>query len=143
MVKVLFAASEAVPFIKTGGLADVMGSLPRELAAQGMDVRLVIPKYSAISDAYKKQMKPVMHGMVNLAWRQLYYGVEEIDIDGVKVYFIDNEWYFKRDGIYGFDDDGERFAYFAVPSSPCCPRLILSPMSSTATIGIPALWGYS
>ncbi|MEE0721469.1 MAG: glycogen synthase GlgA [Caecibacter sp.] len=127
MVKVLFAASEAVPFIKTGGLADVMGSLPRELAAQGMDVRLVIPKYSAISDAYKKQMKPVMHGMVNLAWRQLYYGVEEIDIDGVKVYFIDNEWYFKRDGIYGFDDDGERFAYFCRAVLAMLPKVDFKP----------------
>ncbi len=127
MVKVLFAASEAVPFIKTGGLADVMGSLPRELAAQGMDVRLVIPKYSAISDAYKKQMKPVMHGMVNLAWRQLYYGVEEIDIDGVKVYFIDNEWYFKRDGSYGFDDDGERFAYFCRAVLAMLPKVDFKP----------------
>lgn len=110
MVKVLFVASEAVPFIKTGGLADVMGALPKELAAQGMDVRLVIPKYSAIGDTFKDQMKPVATGTVNLAWRQLYYGVEELDWNGVKVYFIDNEQYFKRDGLYGYGDDAERFA---------------------------------
>ena len=112
MKKVLFVASEATPFIKTGGLADVMGALPKALAAKGMDVRLVIPKYSLIKEAWKARMKPVTKGIVNLAWRQLYYGVDEIQLDGVTVYFIDNEWYFKRDRLYGFDDDAERFAYF-------------------------------
>ena len=82
MVNVLFAASEAVPFIKTGGLADVMGSLPKALAAQGMDVRLVLPKYSQISEEWQAKMKPVVHCMVNLAWRQLYFGVEAVDFDG-------------------------------------------------------------
>ena len=80
MEKILFVASEAVPFIKTGGLADVMGALPKELAAKGMDVRLVIPKYSLIKDEAKQQMKQVTTGIVNLAWRQLYYGVDEIDM---------------------------------------------------------------
>lgn len=112
MKKVLFVASEATPFIKTGGLADVMGALPKALAAKGMDVRLVIPKYSLIKEDWKARMKPVTKGIVNLAWRQLYYGVDEIQLDGVTVYFIDNEWYFKRDRLYGFDDDAERFAYF-------------------------------
>ena len=109
-MNVLFVASEAVPFIKTGGLADVMGALPKALAKKGMDVRLVIPKYSRIAEEAKKQMKEVTTGIVNLAWRQLYYGVEEIKQDGVTVYFIDNEWYFKRDGLYGYGDDDERFA---------------------------------
>lgn len=112
MKKVLFVASEAVPFIKTGGLADVMGALPKALAAKGMDVRLVIPKYSLIKEEWKSRMKPVTTGIVNLAWRQLYYGVDEIQLDGVTVYFVDNEWYFKRDRLYGFEDDAERFAYF-------------------------------
>lgn len=112
MKKVLFVASEATPFIKTGGLADVMGALPKALAAKGMDVRLVIPKYSLIKEEWKSRMKPVTTGIVNLAWRQLYYGVDEIQLDGVTVYFVDNEWYFKRDRLYGFEDDAERFAYF-------------------------------
>ena len=101
-MNVLFVASEAVPFIKTGGLADVMGALPKALAKKGMDVRLVIPKYSRIAEEAKKQMKEVTTGIVNLVWRQLYYGVEEIKQDGVTVYFIDNEWYFSAlDGLYG------------------------------------------
>ena len=127
MVKVLFVASEAVPFIKTGGLADVMGALPKELAAQGMDVRLVIPKYSAIGDTFKDQMKPVATGTVNLAWRQLYYGVEELDWNGVKVYFIDNEQYFKRDGLYGYGDDAERFAYFCRAVLTMLPKIGFQP----------------
>ena len=111
-MKVLFVASEAVPFIKTGGLADVMGALPKALAKKGVDVRLVIPKYSGIADAVKEKMKTVVTGTVNLSWRQLYYGVEAVEQDGVTVYFIDNEWYFKRDNLYGYGDDAERFAYF-------------------------------
>ena len=109
-MKVLFVASEAVPFIKTGGLADVMGALPKALAKKGVDVRLVIPKYSGIADAVKEKMKTVVTGTVNLSWRQLYYGVEAVEQDGVTVYFIDNEWYFKRDNLYGYGDDAERFA---------------------------------
>lgn len=127
MKKVLFVASEAVPFIKTGGLADVMGALPKALAANGMDVRLVIPKYSLIPDEWKTQMKAVTTGIVNLAWRQLYYGIDEIDIDGVKVYFVDNEWYFKRDRLYGFDDDAERFAYFCRAVLTMLPHIGFQP----------------
>lgn len=127
MVKVLFVASEAVPFIKTGGLADVMGSLPQALAAKGMDVRLVIPKYSMIADSIREEMKEAYHGIVNLAWRQLYYGVEEIEKDGVKVYFIDNEWYFKRERLYGFDDDAERFAFFSRAVLAMLPHLDFKP----------------
>lgn len=122
-MNVLFVASEAVPFIKTGGLADVMGALPKALAKKGMDVRLVIPKYSRIAEEAKKQMKEVTTGIVNLAWRQLYYGVEEIKQDGVTVYFIDNEWYFKRDGLYGYGDDDERFAYFCRAVLTMLPKI--------------------
>lgn len=127
MKKVLFVASEAVPFIKTGGLADVMGALPKALAANGMDVRLVIPKYSLNPDEWKTQMKAVTTGIVNLAWRQLYYGIDEIDIDGIKVYFVDNEWYFKRDRLYGFDDDAERFAYFCRAVLTMLPHIGFQP----------------
>ena len=126
-MNVLFVASEAVPFIKTGGLADVMGALPKALAKKGMDVRLVIPKYSRIAEEAKKQMKEVTTGIVNLAWRQLYYGVEEIKQDGVTVYFIDNEWYFKRDGLYGYGDDDERFAYFCRAVLTMLPKIGFKP----------------
>lgn len=127
-MNVLFVASEAVPFIKTGGLADVMGALPKELAKnKDMDVRLVIPKYSRIADEWKKEMKEVTTGIVNLAWRQLYYGVEEIKKDGVTIYFIDNEWYFKRDGLYGYDDDDERFAYFCRAVLTMLPKVGFRP----------------
>ena len=126
-MNVLFVASEAVPFIKTGGLADVMGALPKALAKKGMDVRLVIPKYSRIAEEAKKQMKEVTTGIVNLVWRQLYYGVEEIKQDGVTVYFIDNEWYFKRDGLYGYGDDDERFAYFCRAVLTMLPKIGFKP----------------
>jgi starch synthase len=92
-----------------------------------MDVRLVIPKYSLINEKAKAKMKEVTTGIVNLAWRQLYYGVEEIDADGVKVYFIDNEWYFKRDRLYGYDDDDERFAYFCRAVLAMLPQIDFKP----------------
>lgn len=126
-LKVLFVASEAVPFIKTGGLADVMGALPRELAAKGLDVRLVIPKYSKIGQEWKNQMKEVVRGQVNLAWRQQYYGVEEVQLDGVTCYFIDNEYYFKRDKLYGYGDDAERFAYFCRAVLTMLPKVGFHP----------------
>ncbi len=127
MVKILFAASEATPFIKTGGLADVMGSLPKALVGKGTDVRLVIPKYSKIAESYRNEMKPVFSGTVNLAWRQLYVGVDAIEMDGITVYFIDNEDYFKRDGLYGFDDDAERFAYFCRAVLTMLPQVGFKP----------------
>ena len=127
MVNVLFVASEAVPFIKTGGLADVMGALPKALAARGMDVRLVIPPYSLIDKDKEQSMQLVTTGIVNLSWRQLYYGVDEVDAGGVKVYFIDNEWYFKRDRLYGYDDDDERFAYFCRAVLTMLPKIGFKP----------------
>ena len=127
MVKILFAASEATPYIKTGGLADVMGSLPKALAAKGADVRVVIPKYSKIGEQFKKQMHPLFNGTVNLAWRQLYFGVDVIEKDGVTFYFIDNEGYFKRDSLYGYDDDAERFAYFCRAVLAMLPKVDFKP----------------
>ena len=111
-MKVLLAASEAVPFIKTGGLADVMGALPAKLRREGVETALVIPKYSRVAERFGSQMETVWEGTVDLAWRRQYVGVEKIVLDGVPVFFIDNEDCFKRDGLYGFYDDGERFAYF-------------------------------
>jgi starch synthase len=111
-VKVLFAVSECVPFIKSGGLADVAGALPKELQGLGTDVRVILPKYQLIPDEYKKQMKKVAEFIVPVGWRNQYCGIEELELDGVIYYFIDNEYYFKRSQMYGDFDEGEQFAYF-------------------------------
>lgn len=112
---IMFAASECAPFIATGGLADVAGSLPKALANNlGLDVSVVLPLYSKISDTFKNQMEYVTNFTVSLSWRNLYCGVFRLVKDGVTYYFIDNEYYFKREGnIYGFYDDGERYAFFS------------------------------
>lgn len=111
---VLFVASEANPYLGSGGLADVIGSLPKTLAANGKyDVRVVMPLYGDISDKYRSQMRFLMNFNVPLAWRNQYCGVFSLKANGVTFYFIDNEYYFKRSGLYGFYDDGERFAYFS------------------------------
>lgn len=111
---VLFVASEANPYLGSGGLADVIGSLPKTLAANGKyDVRVVMPLYGDTSDKYRSQMRFLMNFNVPLAWRNQYCGVFSLKADGVTFYFIDNEYYFKRSGLYGFYDDGERFAYFS------------------------------
>lgn len=112
MLKVLFAASESVPFIKTGGLADVAYSLPKELRKAGVDVRVVLPFYQDIRDDLKNNMILIREFNVSVGWRNQYCGIKYMEYDGIPFYFIDNEYYFKRNGIYGFYDDGERFAYF-------------------------------
>jgi len=111
-MKVLFVASEAAPFIKTGGLADVMGALPKALQALGVEPALVIPNYEGVGDTYKNAMETVYEGSVDLSWRNQYLGVKHLVQDGIPVYFIDNEYYFKREKLYGYDDDAERFAFF-------------------------------
>ncbi|WP_338449206.1 glycogen synthase GlgA [Niallia oryzisoli] len=111
-MKVLFAVSECVPFIKSGGLADVAGSLPKELKNLGTDVRIMMPKYGTIPDQFKKDMKKKAEFTVEVGWRNQYCGIEEYTYQNMIYYFIDNEQYFKRDRLYGYDDDGERFAYF-------------------------------
>lgn len=111
-MKVLFAVSECVPFIKSGGLADVAGSLPKELKKMGTDVRVMMPKYGTIPDFYKQKMKKKSEFCVTVGWRDQYCGIEEYTYENITFYFIDNEQYFKRDRLYGYDDDGERFAYF-------------------------------
>ena len=111
-MKVLFAASEAHPFIKTGGLGDVMGALPKSLIKLGVDVRVVIPKYKNIKDELKQKLQFVKWFTVSVGWRNQYCGVFQYQYNGVTYYFIDNEYYFNRDGLYGYFDDGERFAFF-------------------------------
>ncbi len=111
-LKVLYASFEAVPFIKTGGLGDVGGSLPGALKKNGCDVRVFLPKLSTIPEQYRAQMEPVAVFTVPLSWRRAYCGVEKLKYNGVTWYFIDNEQYFKRSAPYGFDDDCERMAFF-------------------------------
>lgn len=112
-MKVLFLASEADPFIKTGGLADVAGSLPKELVKKGVDIRVVIPLYSTISQLYRKKMKKIKEFYVDLDWKHQYAGVYTLKWDGVIFYFIDNLEYFDRPNAYGYDDDAERFIFFS------------------------------
>jgi starch synthase len=111
-VKVLFTVSECVPFIKSGGLADVAGSLPKELFSLGTDVRVMLPKYGKISATYRNKMKKIKEFSVKIGWRNQYCGIEELVLNGITFYFIDNEYYFNRDGLYGYYDDGERFSFF-------------------------------
>ena len=111
-MKILFAASEAVPFAASGGLADVTGSLPKAIAAKGHDCRIVIPLYKSISPELRAKMEFVKNITVDVSWRKQYCGIFKAEFDGITYYFIDNEYYFSRDGLYGFYDDCERFVFF-------------------------------
>lgn len=126
-MKVLFVASESVPFAKTGGLADVIGSLPKALRGQGIDVRVMIPNYSEIADAWKRKMKRVWEMTVPVGWRNQYCGVDTLHYDGIPYYFIDNEYYFNRSECYGHFDDGERFAFFNRAVLEVLPHLDFKP----------------
>lgn len=110
---VVFASAEAAPFVKTGGLGDVAGSLPHALKAAGAEVIVMVPKYSTIDSSYLSQMEHVTDFYVPLGWRNEYCGLERLVYDGITYLFVDNERYFKRDYPYGFFDDGERFAFFS------------------------------
>ena len=112
-MKLFFAASEVAPFIKTGGLADVAGSLPNALAKLGHDVRVILPLYSAIPAMWRRQMTFLKSFHFPLSWRNAYCGLFSLAYQGLTYYFIDNEYYFQREGLYGQFDDGERFAYFS------------------------------
>ena len=112
-MNVLYAVSEAVPFVKTGGLADVAGSLPKALCAAGADTRVILPLYSKIAEQWRIKMDFCFSTDVSLAWRKQYCGVFRLEHEGVVYYFIDNEYYFGRDNIYGSFDDGERFGFFS------------------------------
>ncbi len=106
-------STEAEPFAKTGGLGDVIGSLPKELKKQGTDVSVMLPLYKSITKQYQSQMKFVANFPVVLSWRTQYCGIFQMEHEGITYYFIDNEQYFYRDNYYGYYDDGERFAYFS------------------------------
>jgi len=129
-MKILFAASEAVPFCKTGGLADVAGSLPQALAKAGNEVEVIIPLYQSVMEKWKEQLNFVCHIEVPLGWRRIYCGLFRLEMDGVTWYFVDNEYYFKRAALYGHYDDGERFGFFSraiialLPSLEFMPEII-------------------
>ncbi|HYF83340.1 MAG TPA: glycogen synthase GlgA [Clostridia bacterium] len=126
-IKVLFAASEAVPFAKTGGLADVAGTLPRELVKLGADVRLIMPKYKSIPQCFIERMEYIGYVYVDLAWRHQYCAVLKLEHEGVVVYFIDNEYYFNRDTLYGHFDEAEQFAFFSKALLKVLPMIDFKP----------------
>ena len=112
-MQIVFASAECAPFVKTGGLGDVAGSLPAALVRAGAEVIVMVPKYATIKDEYKAQMEHFADFYVSLGWRNEYCGLEKLEHDGVTYMFVDNEHYFARDYPYGFFDDGERFAFFS------------------------------
>lgn len=127
--KIIFLGSEAAPFIATGGLADVLGSLPKALAKNdNLDISVILPMYSNIKQEFRSQFKFITNFNVSVGWRLQYAGIFEYEYQGVKFYFIDNEYYFKREGnIYGFYDDGERFAFFSRACLDTISRLNIYP----------------
>jgi starch synthase len=127
MKPVLFIATEAFPFIKTGGLGDVIGSLPQELRRQGVDARVILPKSSAIPIDFQQAMTLLKSLDIELGWRRQYCGIQTLTHEGVPFYFIDNEYYFNRPGLYGFADDAERFTFFCRAVLEALPHLAFTP----------------
>jgi starch synthase len=128
MKKILFIASECVPFIKTGGLADVVGSLPKYLDKEEFDVRVMIPKYLSIPDSYKSKMTYKAHFYMDLAWRNQYVGIMEMEYEGIIFYFIDNEFYFNGATPYGnIYEDVEKFAFFCRAALSALPIIDFKP----------------
>ena len=129
MKKILFAASEGVPFIKTGGLADVVGSLPKCIDKQYFDVRVVIPKYTCMRQEMKDKMRYVSHFYMDFNWKSVYVGIMEAEEDGVHYYFIDNEYYFGGPKVYSDDPrwEIERYAYFSKAALSILPVVGFQP----------------
>ncbi len=144
-MKILMVASECAPFVKTGGLADVIGSLPRELNAAGADCRVMLPLYRAIGRDVRETLEHVAYFYINLGWRRQYVGVEKTVRDGVTYYFIDNEQYFGREYIYGKGgDECERYAYFCKAALEAIAKIDFVPdimhLNDWQTALIPALY---
>ncbi len=127
MLRILMVASEAAPFAKTGGLADVLGSLPSSLNKQDADVRVIMPKYGAIAPKLRDTITHKYYIYVTVGWRNLYCGIEQAEYNGVTYYFIDNEFYFGRDNLYGYNDDPERYAFFCRAVLEAIPYLDFNP----------------
>lgn len=127
-MKIVFIASESIPFIKTGGLADVAGTLPLALAKLGEKVSVIIPKYSKIPESYRFKMEHVTDFHTSMGWRQQYVGVDKLEMNGVTFYFADNEYYFKQNYVYSDGDfETERFCWFARACMELMSRLDIVP----------------
>ena len=127
-MKILFAASECVPFVKTGGLADVVGALPKQIMKSGEDVRVILPLYSAIDQKWREQMEHVVFFYINLGWRRQYVGIEKLTYEGITFYFVDNKQYFQRNYIYGLGgDEGERYTFFCRAVLEALPHIDFMP----------------
>jgi starch synthase len=126
-MNILFAASECVPFIKTGGLGDVIGALPHSLHEEGVNVSVILPKYGDLPSHFQEQMEWIKSIEVPVGWRNQFCGIEKLHYQGINIYFLDNEYYFKRHGSYGFEDDGERFAFFSRAVLEALPYVEESP----------------
>jgi len=126
-MNILFAAAEANPFIKTGGLADVIGALPTALKKEKCDVRVVMPNYKSISESVRNQATLVTVIQVQIGWRSQYCGIKQFKQDGITFYLLDNEYYFGRDGVYGYGDDAERFAFFSRAVLDILPAIDFQP----------------
>ena len=113
-MKILFAATESAPFYKTGGLGDVVDSLSIELNKQGDDVRVILPYFKSFPKKYKDNVRDIMYFFVQMGSNSMFCGIKELVYKGVTYYFVDNESYFNRDNLYGYWDDGERFAFFSM-----------------------------
>ncbi len=123
-MKILFVASECVPFVKTGGLADVIGALPKEIRRSGEDVRVILPLYQQIDKKWRDQMEHVVFFYINLGWRRQYVGIEKITYEGITFYFVDNKQYFQRSYVYGLGgDEGERYTYFSRAVLEALPQM--------------------
>lgn len=126
-MNILYAVSEAAPFIKTGGLGDVAGSLPKALCTEGVNARVILPLYSSIAEKWREKMQFLFYTTVHLSWRRQYAGVYSLEHEGVTYYFVDNEFYFKRGKAYGEPDDGERFGFFSRAVVEIMPLLDFKP----------------
>ncbi|HZJ56780.1 MAG TPA: glycogen synthase GlgA [Clostridia bacterium] len=123
MKNIIFAAGEAAPFAKTGGLGDVVGSLPKAIKELGGDVRVIMPKYGGIPQGFMDGYRHIVDFHVDVGWRSQFCALGEVEYQGIHYYFIDNEYYFKRDCLYGYDDDAERFAFFSRAVLESLPRI--------------------